>query len=256
MNQTTDLLQRQRFEYKYRIDETRALAIRDYVQAYLDVDRFGATQPNLSYPVHSIYLDSPSLKTFQDTINGERNRYKLRIRYYENGDDAPVFFEMKRRINQIIAKKRAKVHRTSAAKLVAGYLPQYDDLIENNPEHLETMQHISTLINQIQAKPKVHVSYLREAWMRNGDNSVRVTMDRSVVTEPVNQLKFSNDMTNPESVFGNIVILELKFTNRFPHWFQTLVQTFGLRQQSAAKYVDGVHNLGIKNKLKVHIYNN
>ncbi|HKQ36797.1 MAG TPA: hypothetical protein VJ063_01895, partial [Verrucomicrobiae bacterium] len=41
-------------------------------------------------------------------------------------------------------------------------------------------------------------------------------------------------------VWGKDVVLELKFTNRFPDWFRDLVRVFGLRQCGAAKYVDGV----------------
>ena len=35
-------------------------------------------------------------------------------------------------------------------------------------------------------------------------------------------------------------MLELKFTDRFPLWFNELVRGFGLRQCGAAKYADGV----------------
>jgi uncharacterized protein VirK/YbjX len=51
-------LQRQRFEYKYITTEHKAVAIRQFLESYLDVDAFGATMPDFSYPIHSIYLDS------------------------------------------------------------------------------------------------------------------------------------------------------------------------------------------------------
>mgnify|MGYP003302831020 FL=1 len=92
-----DNLQRQRYEHKYIIRENVALAVRDFVSSYLELDSFGATQPNKSYPVHSLYLDSPDLRLYQTTINGDKNRYKLRIRFYEDRPKAPVFFEIKRR---------------------------------------------------------------------------------------------------------------------------------------------------------------
>jgi len=37
-----------------------------------------------------------------------------------------------------------------------------------------------------------------------------------------------------------VVILELKFTGRFPDWFADLARCFNLWQSSAAKYADGV----------------
>ncbi|MGA1238009.1 MAG: VTC domain-containing protein, partial [Limisphaerales bacterium] len=60
-----DRMQLQRFELKYRIrQEAVALAVRDFVSMYLEVDEYGATLPHFSYPVHSLYLDSPSLKLY------------------------------------------------------------------------------------------------------------------------------------------------------------------------------------------------
>jgi hypothetical protein len=44
--------------------------------------------------------------------------------------------------------------------------------------------------------------------------------------------------------FGNRVILELKFTDRFPRWFQMLVEAFGLTRGPAAKYAGGVALIG------------
>ena len=67
-------MQKQRYEYKYIIREDVALALRDFVSSYLDLDPFGATQPNFSYPVHSLYLDSPGLRLYHTTINGVKNR--------------------------------------------------------------------------------------------------------------------------------------------------------------------------------------
>lgn len=234
-----DKIQRQRFEMKYRISEPKAQQIRFFVQNYLDCDTFGKTQPNLSYPVHSLYIDSPALKTYQDTINGSRNRYKLRIRYYEK-DDSPVYFEIKRRYNKVIRKKRAKVHRRYVQDLLNGQVPTYNHLATKSSEQMETLEYFCYLQNQLQATPKIHVSYLREAYERQESNAVRVTMDRNVQSYKTTDYKLSNSTKNHISVFGDTVILELKFTDRFPHWFEELTQLFHLRQESAAKYVDGI----------------
>ncbi len=246
-----DSLQRQRFEYKYHVTESQALAIRDFVSGYLSPDSYGATQPNLSYPVHSIYFDSPGFKTYQDTINGEKNRYKLRLRYYESGEDSPVYLEMKRRMNHIIIKSRASIKRETADHIARGFSGGYDDLVNPDDESFYNLKHISERINILRAQPRVHVSYLREAWMADGTNKIRVTFDRSVKTEPVKEIVFKNEMTNPTDVFGSNVILELKFTDRFPEWFKSLVQVFGLRQASAAKYVDGLINLERKHLIRL-----
>jgi SPX domain protein involved in polyphosphate accumulation len=67
-----------------------------------------------------LYLDSDSLKLYRTTINGDKNRYKLRLRYYEDRPDAPVFFEIKRRMNNIIMKQRGGVRRELVHAILAG----------------------------------------------------------------------------------------------------------------------------------------
>jgi hypothetical protein len=49
---------------------------------------------------------------------------------------------------------------------------------------------------------------------------------------------------NPVYTYGKNVILELKFTDRFPDWFRDLTRVFDLMQYSAAKYAEGVTLLG------------
>jgi hypothetical protein len=239
-----DKLQAQRFELKYVISEETALAVRDFVASYLEIDEFGATLPNLSYPVHSLYLDSPDMKLYRSTINGDKNRFKLRLRFYENRADAPVFFEIKRRMNNTIAKQRGGVRRDGVEGLLAGQLPMQTHLISKEPKQLIALQNFCRLLANLDAGPKAHIAYLREAWISRYDNSVRVTMDRDVRCDPEPTARMSTEMIRPVTVFGNKVILELKFTNRFPDWFKELVRIFGLMQCGAAKYVDGVTLVG------------
>ncbi len=237
-------IQKQRFEHKYRINEKVALGIRDFVSSYLDIDPYGANRPDLSYPVHSLYLDSPGMRTFQETINGDRNRYKLRVRFYEKKGDAPLYLEIKRRCDKIIFKKRVIVHRHAVENLTRGFLPDRSALVEPSAEQMDALLSFARLVNHLNAKPKVHVAYRREAWVANGSNKIRVTIDRNVHCEPQDFVSFSTQLHNSRPVFGKDVILELKFTNRFPNWFRDLVQIFGLRQGSAAKYVNGVESMG------------
>ena len=245
MSNQQDRVQPSRFELKYIVEERVALGIRDWVRSYLDLDEHGATRPNLSYPVHSIYLDSPDLKLYQATVNGDKNRFKLRLRFYENRPDAPVFLEIKRRMNNSISKQRSRVRADVVGSLLAGHLPEPDHLVSQEPKQLVALQRFCQLANELRAQPRTHVAYLREAWISREDNSVRVTMDREVMTETDPVARLVPEMTNPVLVFGDRVVLELKFTGRFPDWFKELVRIFCLMQCGAAKYADGVTRLGV-----------
>jgi hypothetical protein len=239
-----DRLQLQRFELKYLIRETTALAVRDFVSSYLELDEYGATLPNLSYPVHSLYLDSDDLKIYHTTVNADKNRFKLRLRYYESRATAPVYFEIKRRMNDAILKQRAAVKREAVPWLLGGHHPEPAHLLSNDPKQLLALQRFVHLANHWIVRPRVHVAYLREAWISRQDNSVRVTMDRQVQAEPQLAGRLLTEMVNPVLVFGKEIVLELKFTGRFPLWFRELVRVFNVMQSGAAKYADGVTLIG------------
>ncbi len=237
-------LQLSRLEHKYVIAPEVALAARDFIACYLEIDEFGATQPNLSYPVHSLYLDSDDLHIYWGTINGDKNRYKLRLRYYENRPNAPVYFEIKRRMNNAIMKQRGAVRREAVTQVLAGMLPTAAQLTSADPRHLVAIQRFVELAGTVRAKPKAHVAYQREAWVQPDDNSIRVTLDREVLCGVDQTTSLKTEMDRPYQVFGNQVVLELKFTGRFPDWFGQMVRTFNLHQGSAAKYADGVALMG------------
>src|SRR6476619_7287869 len=126
-----DRLQTQRFELKYLVREETALAIRRYLSCYLKPDEFAADLPEYSYPVHSLYLDSADLATYQAVQCGDKNRFKLRIRYYSETDQA-VYFEIKRRTNEVISKMRAKVRREAVQPLLSGRPPQLRHLASSD----------------------------------------------------------------------------------------------------------------------------
>ena len=115
-----DKLQAQRYELKYLLTEDTAQRIRDYLSSHLEVDEFAQDKPGYQYPVHSLYLDSPGLKTYWETINGTKNRYKLRLRYYDISPDTPIFFEIKRRMNNCILKQRGRCQALSGEALAGG----------------------------------------------------------------------------------------------------------------------------------------
>src|ERR1051325_7648021 len=117
-------LQQQRYEFKYWLDEAKALRVRQFVQAHLRIDEFSASQPDLSYPTLSLYLDSPTLHTYWQTICADKNRFKLRLRYYDERPNSPVFFEIKRREDNVILKERAGVRKSAVRCLLGGHMPE------------------------------------------------------------------------------------------------------------------------------------
>ena len=87
---TGDKLQATRFELKYLVDAQVALRMREFVRGYLVPDEYSEGKPDNSYHSHSLYLDSDDLCLYWDVLNSNKNRYKLRIRYYDDNPDSPA----------------------------------------------------------------------------------------------------------------------------------------------------------------------
>jgi hypothetical protein len=123
-------------------------------------------------------------------------------------------------------------------------------MISKNPEGLVAVQKFCTFMTQLRAKPKSHIYYKREAYVSDNDE-VRVTLDRDVYSEAHLSPVLSLKMNEPVQSFKGLVILELKFTNRFPNWFRELVRMANVMQTGAAKYVSGITQIG-RRRLNAH----
>ena len=233
------LTQDNRFEYKYIIEESRARAACDFARGYLEPDRHADPSRHNSYEVHSLYLDSPGHDLCRATMHGHKNRFKLRIRFYDEAPDHPVFFEVKRRVNDVILKQRAAVRRASVLPLLAGHAPAISDLVPGAEGDFGALAGFCRLRGAIGAEGRAFVSYLREAYA-TPDERVRVTFDRLIRGAPYRgafQLPPDREWTYPP-VAG--VVLELKFTDRFPVWMREMVRALNLWRGPMAKYVSCV----------------
>ena len=235
-----------RYELKYLIPQRVAVQIRSFVRQYLELDEFGGGPPDYAYSIHSLYLDTEDLKIYWRTVNGDKNRYKLRIRYYDESDQTPVFWEVKRRMKDIILKQRCGIWRSAAHQVMAGQLPApLEMMAPHNPADVKAIQDFFHLQYNLGAVAKMHVAYEREAYVNGHNNEVRVTFDRHVRVTTRFENTLTTQMKKPFICTGtgenpeDVVILELKYSGRFPNWYQELVETFNLMQTGAAKYAEG-----------------
>lgn len=238
-----DRMQRQRFEFKYVVDEPTALGLRAFAGSCLEPDEASAGKPDLSYRVNSLYLDSDPLYTYWDWINANRNRFKLRVRFYDASPDTPAYLEIKRRVCGCIQKQRCAVRKADVAAILAGQLPAPHPSMSRDAKHCAALEAFGALAARIGARPKALVTYMREAYVHPENDNVRVTLDRQVRIALCPRPCFDLDLRPFVQPFGDQVILELKFTNTFPDWFGQMVRAFGLTRSAAAKYCEGMASL-------------
>jgi len=232
-----------RYELKYRIPEFKARGIAAFIKPYLHIDKYSLSQPTGQYPISSLYFDSKNLSLFRETTEGKKNRFKLRLRTYSDDQKAPYFIEVKRRINNVIIKGRARIAREDFSSVMSGGLAPSNKYRED--ENL--IRQFQLYKDSINAIPIVQVRYMRQAFEGDTPHRVRVTFDR--------QLHYKTTRDPQVNVYGpgwhriaiNFVILEIKFTERFPAWLTQMVRCYDLKQGGFSKYVSSVkqsHSMG------------
>jgi hypothetical protein len=227
-----------RYEFKYLVDLEKVAAIREHVLRYLEPDSHTDGAQHLGYPVHSLYLDSSDLKTCFSTLQGMKNRFKLRIRFYDDEDHSPMYFEIKRRENKVILKQRAAVRRAAALELVDGRWPKRTDLITpDDTGQFEALINFCDLKRMIGAEPAAFTSYLREGYEPRNTNVCRVTFDREIRAGAFAGTLKVSDVKHWEMPHIVGVVLELKFNDRFPSWMAEMVEWYDLSRGPMPKYI-------------------
>ena len=218
-----------RHELKYMITETQATAVAEFIRPFMIPDRHSATG---LYPLVSLYLDTDNLALCKQSIDGIKNRFKLRIRSYSDDPKAICFFEIKRRINQIIVKSRARVPRDAVVPLLA-YAECPSSVNSNDEKPLEQFLYYRRAVG---AEPVIRVRYLRQAFESRCEDDVRVTFDRQLSLNVTRTPELGLNGYGWQRPRERGVVLEIKFTHGYPKWVNQAVRQFGLQQQSISKY--------------------
>jgi hypothetical protein len=238
-----------RFERKYVVTEPAAEAIRDFVSAYLPLDEHMRPDEPIGYRVMSLYLDTPSLSLYRQTCHGEKNRFKLRIRFYDTKPGSPAFLEIKRRTNETIHKLRAIVSKQSAEALLAGSWLTPADLLNNSEGSRRALNEFCERCERLHARGSAFVTYYREAFVSPTAEAVRVTFDRKVAGHRCYRGAGLNLPDEKADIPEKGVVLELKYSGRAPRWMHDLVTSFGLQRLSFPKYVYAIDALGLDSQL-------
>jgi SPX domain protein involved in polyphosphate accumulation len=234
-----------RYELKYVISESKAMAIARFIEPYLKLDRYCRSQPNCAYPTVSLYLDSDNLRLCRESLQGLLKRFKLRVRSYSDESDCPRFFEIKRRANTVIIKSRARVMHHDVAALLSG---QYVPPLQNHKTEMDALKQFQLYMKSINAKPKVLIRYMRQAYEGDTEDRVRVTFDRQLAYKVSRDPKVlfngggwqRNPLILDNPLTLGCVILEIKFNGRYPPWLGRMAQYFNLQQQPVSKYTTSI----------------
>lgn len=222
-----------RHECKFVVPEAVAARVLQRVGPFVVPDPHAAVRPDHTYPIASLYLDTPDDGLRHETLDGRSERYKLRVRCYGDGPSDPAFLEIKSRHDRVVHKQRCAIPRHQLEPVLHGDLSGLTSLPASaNPALREFLRRM--LLRA--AAPRCIVRYRRQAYMGRSDGEVRVTVDRQLSVLPTRSPLLCLQHSDFQAVPVDGVVLELKFTERSPGWLTETVRALGLRRRSFSKY--------------------
>jgi hypothetical protein len=235
-----DTLHFERYEYKYVVPEEQSEAIRRFIRPYVALDEHATGAPDRRYTIYNIYLDTPNLDLYQACVNDNVDRYKLRIRWYDHEANGPFFFEVKRKIRQVIVKDRARVSRDDFRALLRG-----EPLSIPEGRSLDNLTGFRSRMSLVGAAPMMLTRYTREPYESVFGEYARITLDRAMCWQPARGYDVPGDPRAWSYVDAAVAtcgvrcaaVLELKFTRDFPRWMSDLIAEFDLQRIGYSKYV-------------------
>lgn len=236
----------ERREYKYLIDLPTAAGIRAAIRPYCALDPWAANNPSRCYTIDSLYFDTADLSLFWANDHEQVDRVKMRVRGYAGASTAPVYLEVKRRINDVIAKSRGKVSRDLCMRLLGDGSTAIPATITGKDR--VAVERFMALARTLHIKPFTLVRYEREPYFSLIDDYARVTFDTHIRAHKIDSLTFEPDgrcwralddvVTQRSS--HSMVVLELKFTTQVPLWMVNIARSFGLVRGGYSKYGNSI----------------
>ena len=131
----------------------------------------------------TLQLDTDSMDLALAKERKTLSRFKLRIRTYGYGDEAPVFFELKRKVNGVIIKSRAKTNRRVYNRGKALTDVEHCPLLKT-PKDNSNFLEFARVVRLLNARPKMLIRYIRESYFGANDDYARITFDRRISYRP------------------------------------------------------------------------
>ena len=214
-----------RVEDKYFLSGEELYLMEKRMGSILNYD--GYSHEERGYKISSLYFDDICDTCLADTIDGNSQRDKYRIRIYEDSFDV-VKLEVKSKYYNRTQKRTVNISRKEMKRLCCGEcIGAPNDL--GNPR---TAFNIAILTRKL--SPKVIVTYERKAYVYETGN-VRITFDYNI--RGSNQINLFGD--------GNLIydfpkdydsVLEVKYDEFLPDFIAAMLEMNSMQQISNSKY--------------------
>lgn len=222
-------MKRFRHEIKYLIDKHDREILKTRMKTILKEDDYTIDG---KYKVLSLYFDDYYNSSFNQVIEGISERWKWRIRYYNN-DSQYICLEKKYKVNGMTHKNKVRI----TEKQVLDILNNKNIKIDNNNNKLLNEFYLNILTKLL--KPIVIIVYDRIPYVYNAGN-VRITIDYNISASNEFKNFLNKDLALIPLIETNYSVLEVKYDEFIPDYIRYKLELNHLNRTSYSKFLKGL----------------
>ncbi len=212
-----------RYELKYILSTKQYRSLLAQMPNDIKLDRYGR------HKISNIYFDTDDYRVIRHSLEKPNYKEKLRIRCYgEPSESSTAFIELKKKYKGVVYKRRVY----SEQNKVLSYLCDGASTVEQS-QILKEIEYFKNSYHEI--KPRVYLSYEREAFVSSKDENFRLTFDFNIVTRN-SEISLNSSEKDREVLSCENVLLEVKTVMGLPQWFLNFLSSNDLYKTSFSKY--------------------
>ena len=214
----TDTFERK--EIKYVLSSEQFKALQSEVEARCQKDKFWQST------IQSLYYDTPNYEIIRKSIEKPDYKEKLRSRSYGLANEqSEVFFELKKKFNGIVYKRRIKTTQQKINQIL-----NFPFAFENSDQITKEIAYFARIHENLE--PKYLILYDRQAFKGQGD--LRITFDQNARYR-TSDLNLSASLEGIPLFENDEVIMEVKTSFSMPLWLSHLLTKQKAFKQSFSK---------------------
>ena len=194
-----------RIEKKYFLTKEQYNNIIKKTEAHMHPDHFGETI------INNIYFDNENDELIETSLQKPVYKEKLRLRGYGALTlDSTVFFEIKKKYNGVVYKRRISMTLKEAYDFInTKKLPP--NILGNIPVEIDYM------IKRYLLYPKAYIGYNRLALIDNINPDLRITFDSDIVSR-YDDIRLELGNAGTRLIPKDTYLMEIKIPGAMPLW--------------------------------------
>lgn len=212
-----------RYEMKYMMTRRQRMAVIEAMLPYMKLDDFGHTT------IRNVYFDTDNYRLVRRSIEKPVYKEKLRIRSYKQVKaQDKVFIELKKKYDDVVYKRRESLSQLETLEWLVRDTPF--------PKATQIGNEIDYFFEMYQTlKPKVFLSYEREAFYALDGSDFRVTFDENILARQ-EELLLSQEVWGEPLIDEDQVLMEIKTSGGIPLWMTHVLTQEKIYKTSFSKY--------------------